>query len=76
MRPATPRHPKHDAACPFCGEPFLSAKLMGRKVGDYRCARCGGEFMLLGEQVWDTRIKGAPAKMASWVGEPMEGSQG
>jgi hypothetical protein len=71
MKPATPKHPKHDAACPSCGEPFRAARFAGHKLGDYGCARCGQKFSVIGETYYI-----AGMKVPAWMGEPLQaGSQ-
>lgn len=69
MKPATARHPSHDAACPHCGEPFKAARFFGRPMGDYGCARCGQRFSI----AWG-RFYGANAEpLPAWVGDPLPG---
>lgn len=71
LKPATPRHPKHDSACPFCGEPFMAARFGGYRIGEYDCARCGGSFVIIAAHYYDLRAN----KLADWVGAPLPGGQ-
>lgn len=69
LKPATPKHAKHDSACPFCGEPFRAARFLGQRMGEYRCARCHGQFTLIVESYYDMQATRLPA----WVGDPLPG---
>lgn len=67
LPPATPKDPRHDAACPWCGEPFKRAKTPIWKVPFYRCARCSGAFLLMGKKYLTEQGK----QLAAWVGDPL-----
>jgi hypothetical protein len=71
MRPATPKHPKHDSACPWCGEPLMAARFLGRRMGEYMCARCKAGFALIGDRYFDLH----GGHLAAWVGDPLYGGQ-
>lgn len=70
MRPATPHNPKHDAACPNCGEPFTAHRMLGIKLGDYKCARCDTTFTVIKE----TYLIGS-RRVQAWIGEPLPTTQ-
>jgi len=66
MKPPTPQHPKHDSACPYCGEPFKARKFLGFRLGDYSCGRCNGTFSIIGKTYYI-----AGKMVPSWVGPPL-----
>lgn len=68
LKPATPRHPEHDSACPWCGEPFKAARVLGNKCGVYNCGRCNGGFFLLREKVYTAD---GTKPLTPWVGDPL-----
>jgi len=74
MRPPTPRDPRHNAACPGCGEPVELPFLFGFTGAECQCSRCRTHFLCVGtKSTLAYYVLPGKKKMPAWIGEPLPG---